>query len=95
MYSDKYIKLEASTRSCNWLSKPPPWHSSQGHPSCQAAAHASCQKLCRANMIYSRAERVLILEYYFTVKLFPAVREAFSNANPDKKISNMATIHRQ
>jgi hypothetical protein len=38
-----------------------------------------------ANMVYSRAERVFILEHYFASKSFVAIREAFSNAHPDKK----------
>jgi hypothetical protein len=35
-------------------------------------------------MVYSRAERVFILEHYFPSKSFPAVRGAFSNTYPDK-----------
>jgi hypothetical protein len=35
-------------------------------------------------MVYSRAERVFILENYFALKSFAAVREAFSNAYSDK-----------
>jgi hypothetical protein len=31
-------------------------------------------------MMYSRTERVFILEHYFSSKSFAAVREAFSNA---------------
>jgi hypothetical protein len=34
--------------------------------------------------VYSRAERVFILEHYFESKSFVAVREAFSNAYRDK-----------
>jgi rRNA maturation protein Rpf1 len=45
-------------------------------------------------MVYSRAERVFILEHYFASKSFPAVREAFSSAYPDKDVPNMTTIHR-
>jgi hypothetical protein len=37
-------------------------------------------------MAYSRAERVFILEHYFTSKLSAAVREEFSNAYPDKEV---------
>jgi hypothetical protein len=44
-------------------------------------------------MVYSRAERVFILEHYFASKSFAAVREAFSNAYPDKEVSNK-TMHR-
>jgi hypothetical protein len=46
------------------------------------------------NMVYSRAESVLILEHYFQSKWFAAVREAFSNAYPDKAVPNKTTIHR-
>jgi hypothetical protein len=40
-----------------------------------------------ANMVYSRAERVFILEHYFISKSFAAIREAFSNAYPDNEVS--------
>jgi hypothetical protein len=46
------------------------------------------------NMVYSRAERVLILEYYLTSKSFAAVREAFCNAYPDKEVPNKTTMYR-
>jgi hypothetical protein len=45
-------------------------------------------------MVYSRAERVFIVEHYFASKSFAAVREAFSNACPDKGPPNKTTIHR-
>jgi hypothetical protein len=44
--------------------------------------------------VYSRAERVFILENYFTSKLFAAVREAFSDVYPDKEVPNKTKIHR-
>jgi hypothetical protein len=44
-------------------------------------------------MMYSRAERVFILEHYFTSKSFAAVREAFSNVYPDKKVPNKTVTH--
>jgi hypothetical protein len=47
-----------------------------------------------ASMENSRAERVLILENYFASKSFAAVREAFSNAYPDKEVPNKVTIQR-
>jgi hypothetical protein len=47
-----------------------------------------------ANVVYSRAERVFILEYHFALKSFAAVREAYSNAYPDKEVRNKTTIHR-
>jgi hypothetical protein len=37
---------------------------------------------------------VFVLEHYFTSKAFAAVREAFSNASPDKEVPNKTTIHR-
>jgi hypothetical protein len=39
-------------------------------------------------MVYSRAERVFILEHYFASKSFAAVPEAFNNAYPDKEVPN-------
>jgi hypothetical protein len=45
-------------------------------------------------MVYSRAERLSILEHYFASKSFAAVCEAFSNAYRDKKVVNMTTICR-
>jgi hypothetical protein len=47
-----------------------------------------------ANMVYSRAERAFILEYYFALKSFAAVRELFGNAYPDKEVPNKTTVHR-
>jgi hypothetical protein len=44
-------------------------------------------------MVYSRAERVFILEHYFASKSSAAVREAFSNAYPDKEVPN-EPVHR-
>jgi hypothetical protein len=45
-------------------------------------------------MVYSRAEHVFILEHYFASKSFAAVREAFSNAYPDKEVPNKTPTHR-
>jgi hypothetical protein len=36
---------------------------------------------------------VFILEKNFASKSFAAVREAFSNAYPDKEVPNMTTVH--
>jgi hypothetical protein len=44
-------------------------------------------------MVYSLAEHVFILIHYFTLKLFAAVHEAFSNAYPDKEALNKTTLH--
>jgi hypothetical protein len=46
-----------------------------------------------AKMVHSRAERVFILEHHFVSKSFAAVREAFSNAYPDKGVPNKTTVH--
>jgi hypothetical protein len=45
-------------------------------------------------MVYSRVERVLILEYYFASTSLPAVREAFNNACPDKGVPNDTTVQK-
>jgi hypothetical protein len=37
---------------------------------------------------------MFILEHYFASKSFVAVREAFSNAYPDKEVPNKRTMHR-
>jgi hypothetical protein len=47
-----------------------------------------------ANMVYSRTERVFVLEHYFASKSFIAVHEAFRNAYPDEEVPNKTTIHR-
>jgi hypothetical protein len=47
-----------------------------------------------ANMVYSRAEHLFILEHYFATKSCVAVREAFSNECPEKEVPNKTTIHR-
>jgi hypothetical protein len=44
--------------------------------------------------VYSRAERVFILEPYLASKYFSAVRDVFSNAYPEKEVPNKTTIHR-
>jgi hypothetical protein len=45
-------------------------------------------------MAYSQAEHVFILKNYFTPKSSADVREAFSNANPNKEVLNKTIIHR-
>lgn len=47
-----------------------------------------------ANMVYLRAERVLILEHCFRSKFSSALSEAFDNAYPDKETQNKTTKHR-
>jgi hypothetical protein len=44
-------------------------------------------------MVYSWAEHVFIVKHCFASKSFAAVREAFSNAYPDKEILNKTIIH--
>jgi hypothetical protein len=58
---------------------------------CSRQLRKSC---AGANMVYSRAERVFILEHYFASKSFAAVREAFSITCPAKEVPNMTTVHR-
>jgi hypothetical protein len=45
-------------------------------------------------MVYTREERVFILEYYFASAAFVAVCEAFRNTCPDKEVPIMTPIHR-
>jgi acyl carrier protein phosphodiesterase len=47
-----------------------------------------------AKRVCLRRECVFILEHFFASKSFDAVREAFSNAYPDKELPNKTTIHR-
>jgi hypothetical protein len=47
-----------------------------------------------ANMVYSREERVFILEHSFASKSFVSVRESFGDAYPDKEVPNETTVHR-
>jgi hypothetical protein len=58
---------------------------------CSRQLRKSC---ARASVMYSWAERVFILEHYFASKSFAAVREAFSNAYPDKEVPNKTIVHR-
>jgi hypothetical protein len=44
------------------------------------------QSCAGVNNVYSRAERMFILEHYFAPTSFAAVRETFSNAYPDKEV---------
>jgi hypothetical protein len=46
-----------------------------------------------ANMMYSQAEHVFILEHYFTTKLFDAICESLGNAFGEKKVTNRAKIY--
>jgi hypothetical protein len=39
-------------------------------------------------MVYSRAERVFVLEHFFMSKSFAAIREAINSAFPDKEVQN-------
>jgi hypothetical protein len=52
-----------------------------------------CKSCAGANMVCSLAERVFILEHYFVPKSFAAVREAFSNAYPDKEVPKQTAVH--
>jgi hypothetical protein len=46
-------------------------------------------------MVNSLSERMFILEHYcFALKSFDAVRVAFSNSYPDKKVRNKRKIRR-
>jgi hypothetical protein len=80
---------------CNKLSQPPPVTLVSRSPLLQGRCSRQLRKSCAsANMVYSRVERMFILEHYLTSKSFAAVREAFSNAYLDKEVLNKTTIHR-
>jgi hypothetical protein len=53
-----------------------------------------CNSCASANMVYSRAECVIIHERYFASKSFAAVCEAFSIVYPDNEVPNKTTKHR-
>jgi hypothetical protein len=57
-------------------------------------SHQKRKSYADANTVYSRAERVFILEHYFTPKLSAAVHKAISNAYLDKEVPNKVTRHR-
>jgi hypothetical protein len=42
-------------------------------------------------MVYSRAERVFILEHHFTAKSSAAIRDTHSNGYPDKEVPGKTT----
>jgi hypothetical protein len=44
-------------------------------------------------MVYLRVERVFILEHYFPSKTFTDIREAVSNAYPEKEVPNETVTH--
>jgi hypothetical protein len=55
---------------------------------CSHQPRKSCSD---ANMVYSQAERMFVLEYYFAKKSLAAVREVFCNAYPNKKVRSKIT----
>jgi hypothetical protein len=51
-------------------------------------SHHLCKSCTGANMVYSRADRVFIIEHYFASKSSAAVPEAFSNAYSVNEVQN-------
>jgi hypothetical protein len=51
------------------------------------------QKLCRCEHVLT-SRTCVHSRTFFTLKSFAAVREAFSNAKPEKEVQNRTTIHR-
>jgi hypothetical protein len=89
------MESEAGPPSCNTLSQPPPVTQESRSSLLLGRCLRQLRKSCAgADVVYSQAERVFILEHYFTSKSSAAVREAFSNAYPDKEVPNKITIHR-
>jgi hypothetical protein len=57
---------------------------------CSSQLRKSCTEV---NTVYSRAERVFILERHSTSKSFTAVREAFIDVYSCKEVPNKTTVH--
>jgi hypothetical protein len=53
-------------------------------------------QISQGHTVYSRAVRVFIVQHYFSSQSFAAVREAFSNAYPDREVSLLdeTALHR-
>jgi hypothetical protein len=89
----KKMASESGPSPCNRLSQPPPV-TLKSRSSWLLLGRCSRQlrKSCAgANMVYSRAERVLILQHYFASKSLVAVRETF--AYSDKEMPYETRIH--
>jgi hypothetical protein len=90
MYFDSKIKSEAGPPPCSRLS--PVTLQSRSRWLLGRCSRQSLKSYAGANMVYSRAECVFILEHSFASKLTATVREAFNNEYPDKEVPNK-TIH--
>jgi hypothetical protein len=84
------VKSEAGWSTCNRISLP--WHS-RSHFLLGRCSLRLRKSHMDAYIVYSWAEQVSVLEYYFASKSFVAVRKAFSNTYREKEISNKTTIH--
>jgi hypothetical protein len=63
----------------------------------QQKSNTTVQKLTQKQVqprVIDSPNLLVTLEHYSASKLFAAVREAFSNACPDKEVPNKTTIHR-
>jgi hypothetical protein len=81
-------KIKSHPLPCNRLSQPPSCHSSQGHPSSQAAAHASCAKTVQMRTCYVHKQNL------HRSKSFALLREEFSNVDHQKEVPKKTTIQR-
>jgi hypothetical protein len=92
--AQKWNQKQVHPTSYNRFSQHFPWHSSRSPWLLGRCPSQMCRSSTGVNMVYSRAEQVFIFEHFFASKSFAAVREAFSNAYPDKDVPNKITIHR-
>jgi hypothetical protein len=90
----KKIQPEADSPPCNTLLTSPVTLESSSPLLLGRFSHQLRTNRAGMNIVYSREEREFILEHYFASKSFAAIREAFTNAYPDKEVPNKTTVHR-
>jgi hypothetical protein len=88
-------KSEAGPLPCNRLSQPPPNTRVKVILVARPLLTPASQNCVSAKVLYSRAERLFILEHYFLSQSFAAVSEAFNKAYPDKEVQNRIYGHRK
>jgi hypothetical protein len=94
-YYGTKMKSEAGPPPRNRLSQLPPMTLDSRSPLLLGRCSSQLLRSCAgANIVYSRTERVFILEHYFAFISLAAVREAFSSAYPDKEVPNKTKVHR-
>jgi hypothetical protein len=85
------MKSKEDPAPCNRLFEHPPCHSSQGHPCCCAATHASCAEALQARTRCTHEQNVCSLSNITSHRNRFAVREAFRRHCHDKEVPNKTT----